>query len=259
MTGAPHAGPRPRVVLVHGSRLSHTQWAPQVRLLADADLDLVLPDLPGHGDRVDEPFTLRRASGAIAEAVERGDPAAPVVLVGHSLGGYAAMAYAAAFPRRLDGLLLLGCAAVPAGPGAAAYRLVARVTERLGAQRMTRVTDRVLRRLYGDLVDDAVAGGYVLAGTGDAWREVMTHCRPHLLGEVSCPVVVAGGRWDQLGVDAHRFARAARDGRVVRIPGAGHLVGFDQPQALADLVREVATEAAARGAVPRGDETMEGP
>ncbi|GAA1894417.1 alpha/beta fold hydrolase [Lapillicoccus jejuensis] len=251
----PSAGrPRPRVVLVHGSRLSHTQWSPQVRLLEDADLDLVLPDLPGHGARVAEPFTLRRAVGAIAEAVERGDPAAPVVLVGHSLGGYAAMAYAAAFPRRLDGLLLLGSAAVPVGPGAAAYRLVARVTDAVGARRMTRVNDRVLRRLYGDVVEEAIAGGYYFTVTGDAWLEVMARCRPHQLREVTCPVVVAGGRWDQLGVDAHRFARAARDGRVVRIPGAGHAVGFDQPQALADLVREVA-EASVRGR----DETMGAP
>lgn len=243
---------------MHGSRLSHTQWAPQVRLLADADLDLVLPDLPGHGVRADEPFTLARATGAIARAVEDGDPAAPVLLVGHSLGGYAAMAYAATFPRRLAGLVLLGSAAVPVGPGAAAYRLVARVTDRLGPERMTRLNDRVLRRLYGDVVEEPIAGGYYFGVTADAWDEVMARCRPHQLREVTCPVVVAGGRWDQLGVDAHRFARVARDGRVVRIPGAGHAVGFDQPRALADLVREVAAQVAVRGGVPAGDETMEG-
>ncbi len=240
---------------MHGSRLSHTQWAPQEALLRGADLDLVLPDLPGHGARADEPFTLERAVGAIAEAVERGDPTAPVVLVGHSLGGYAAMAYAATFPRRLGGLLLLGSGAVPVGPGAAAYRLVARVTDAAGPERMTRVNDRVLRRLYGaglSTLDEIIEGGYYFAVTGAAWQEVMDRCRPAMLRAVTCPVVVAGGAFDQLNIDAGRFARAARDGRVVRIPGAGHLAGLDRPEPVARLIAQVADDAARRG-------TMEGP
>ena len=83
-----------RLVLVHGSRLSHTQWAPQVALLEE-EFDLVLPDLPGHGSRAAEPFTLDRAVGAIAETVDgpaRVGRDGRVILVGHSLGGYAAMA-----------------------------------------------------------------------------------------------------------------------------------------------------------------------
>ncbi len=236
---------------MHGSRLSHTQWAPQEALLRQAHLDLVLPDLPGHGARATEPFTLERAVGAIAEAVERGDPSAPVVLVGHSLGGYAAMTYAATFPRRLDGLLLIGSGAVPVGPGAAAYRLVARVTDAAGAERMTRVNDRVLRRLYGKGVDDVIAGGYYFAVTGTAWQEVMDRCRPAMLRAVTCPVVVAGGAFDQLSIDAARFARAARDGRVVWIPRAGHLAGLDRPEPVARLIEEVAADAARRATMGR--------
>ncbi|MDQ2758092.1 MAG: alpha/beta hydrolase, partial [Actinomycetota bacterium] len=201
-----------------------------------------------------EPFTLERAVGAIAEAVERGDPAAPVVLVGHSLGGYAAMTYAATFPRRLDGLLLLGSGAVPVGLGAAIYRLVARVTDAAGTERMTRVNDWVLRRLYGDALDtldDVIAGGYYFSVTAAAWQEVMDRCRPAMLRAVTCPVVVAGGAFDQLNIDAARFARAAPDGRVVWIPGAGHLAGLDRPEPVARLIEEVAADAARRATMER--------
>jgi len=231
---------RTRLVLVHGSRLGHSQWAPQVPLLEE-EFDLVLPDLPGHGSRVGEPFTLDRAVGALAGSIDgpgRGRPPGRVVLVGHSLGGYAAMAYAARFPGRLDGLVLVGSAAVPVGLGAAVYRIIGSLTERAGPDRMTRVNDRVLSRLYApDLIAPVIAGGYFFDPTPAAWREVMTRCRPAMLRHVECPVLVTGGQYDQLMVQARRFARAAPSGRVELVPGAGHLVGFDQPVRLAELLR----------------------
>jgi two-component system response regulator DesR len=165
---------RTRLVLVHGSRLSATQWVPQTTRLADAAdvhpwLEVVTPDLPGHGGRSHEPFTLDRAVGALAAAVEAEPGPDLVVLAGHSLGGYVAATYAATFPRRLDGLVLLGSAAVPRGAGAAAYRAVAALTERAGPDRMTRVNDRVLGRLYAaDLVEPVVAGGYWFTPTRTA-------------------------------------------------------------------------------------------
>lgn len=250
-----------RLVLVHGSRLSHTQWAPQLSRLADrpegvrALLDVIAPDLPGHGARSTEPFTLDRAVGAVAAAVEGGAPGAPVVLAGHSLGGYVAMTYAAAHPRRLDGLVLLGCGAVPRGPGAAAYRGVALLTARLGAARMTRVNDRVLHRLYPpELIDDVIAGGYWFGPTRAAWSQVMARCGPHQLREVSCPVVVAGGVYDQLMLDARRYARSAPRGRVVRIAGAGHFAGFDRPDEVTALLMELV-----RSVRPVADGTLDPP
>lgn len=249
------AAPFPvRLVLVHGSRLSHTQWAPQLHRVAAlpesrrSRLDVVVPDLPGHGTRAAETFTMDRAVGAVAaavETVEGSGPSTPVVLAGQSLGGYVAMAYAAVYPRRLAGLALLGCGAVPRGAGAAAYRGVARLTERLGPTRMTRVNDRVLRRLYAPgLLGEVVAGGYWFEPTRAAWSEVMQRCGPHLLREVGCPVLVAGGVFDQLMVDAQRYARAAPRGRVHRVPRAGHLAGLDQPELVTRLLVDFALSCA---------------
>ena len=106
---------RTRLVLVHGTRVSRTQWdLPAYRDLS-ADFDVLCPDLPGHGRRAGERFTTDAAVAAIAATAEAGDRdrAAPVVLVGHSLGGYMAMAYAARHPHRLAGLVLIGASAVP--------------------------------------------------------------------------------------------------------------------------------------------------
>ena len=50
--------PRAHVVLVHGLRTSATMWRRQLAALARHDVDAVAIDLPGHGTRMDEPFTL---------------------------------------------------------------------------------------------------------------------------------------------------------------------------------------------------------
>ncbi|HWS57794.1 MAG TPA: alpha/beta fold hydrolase, partial [Actinotalea sp.] len=137
-----------RVVLVHGSQLSAAQWWRYAALLGP-DVELAVPDLPAHGSRRDEPFTWERALEVVGEAVD-GSPGVPVVLVGHSLGGYLAMAYAAANPQRLSGLALLGASAVPAGPGAALYRAIASVEQRLGVDRMSRALDRQFDAMLPD-------------------------------------------------------------------------------------------------------------
>ena len=230
-----------RLVLVHGTRLSHTQWAPYDG--AFPDLRVVTPDLPGHGTRAGEPFSTTAAVDVIAAAVEDGPPDLPVVLVGHSLGGYMAMAYAAQHPSRLAGLVLVGAAAVPTGPGAAAYRALGVVLERLGDERMGRLANRVIARMTSpEVLDQVVAGGTTYAATRAAWHAVMTHCRPELLARVSCPVLVVGGQLDQLAIHARRFARAAPRGRVLIVPRATHFLPLTHVPQLTAILREFVDE-----------------
>ena len=62
--------PRAHVVLVHGLRTSATMWRRQLAALARHDVDAVAIDLPGHGTRMDEPFSL----DAALQRDRRGDP-----------------------------------------------------------------------------------------------------------------------------------------------------------------------------------------
>ena len=70
--------PRAHVVLVHGLRTSATMWRRQLAALARHDVDVVAVDLPGHGTRMDEPFTLDAAMRVIDEAIRRTTPTAPL-------------------------------------------------------------------------------------------------------------------------------------------------------------------------------------
>ncbi|MGG5258618.1 alpha/beta fold hydrolase [Phycicoccus avicenniae] len=237
---------RVRLVLVHGSQLSRAMWARYPALLGP-DVDLVLPDLPAHGARRGEPFTWEAALATLDEAVgEGGDP---VVLAGHSLGGYLVMAWAARNPRRLAGLGLLGASAVPAGPGAALYRTLARVEQRLGPDRMARALDRELDALlpapFAALLKEA---GYGFDGIPDAWAGVMGECRPEMLSDVSAPVLLVNGQLDQLRVDARRFRRAARSApwvHVVTVPRGLHVFPLTHPAETVAALWELV--AAARG------------
>ena len=227
---------RPHLVLVHGSRLASSQWSPQLPLF-DGRATVGLVDLPGHGTRAGEYFSLPRAVEVVDEAVDAAPEEVPVVLVGHSLGGYVAMAYAAEHGTRLDGLVLAGCSATPVGAGAAVYRAVAALTERVGPDRMTRVNNRLLRRFYPPgLIEPVIAGGYYFAPTPDAWRAVMDGCRPEMLRGLDCPVLLLNGQWDQFRLGVRDVLRVLPRARVQIIPRASHLANLDQPEAFAEAV-----------------------
>ena len=106
MTSNPTAAPV--LILIHGATMNAQMWAPVRRHLAPG-LRVIAPDLPGHGARRGERFTLE---GAVATVVAAAGSVvdSPVVLAGDSLGGYTALVAASALPRgQLRELLLGGC------------------------------------------------------------------------------------------------------------------------------------------------------
>lgn len=100
-------GEGPVLILLHGAGLNGRMWDAVHRDL-DPRWRVIAPDLPGHGARLSEPYTLEAAVAAVKQAAQAVAPA-PVILVGDSLGGYTAMAAASALPQQqLRGLVLGG-------------------------------------------------------------------------------------------------------------------------------------------------------
>lgn len=225
----------PRLVLVHGTRMSRAQWEPYRALLPG--VELITVDLPGHGGRVGEEFTGERALAVIDDAVRRAGPRP--VLAGHSLGGYLAAAWAAEHPQVLGSLVLVGASADPSGPLSGVYRGFARVLPRLDAERTARQMNAVFRRL-GATGEHAAAlpDGAAYAALPAAWDYVMTHCGPELLDEVRCPVVLVNGQLDQMRLHVRRYAEHARDPHVLTVPRATHLMPATHPDQVAAALRE---------------------
>lgn len=229
------------VVLVHGSLSSAKEWDDYARLLPDHDV--VAIDLPGHGTRVGERFTTRDALDAIASAIDAAPLGEPVVLAGHSLGGYLALLYASQHPYALAGLGLLGASTDPNTPLAAVYRGFAWLTERIDHDRLARLRDRIARLL--GVPDQQLPTAAMYRVLPDAWRSVIDDCGPELLAQVTCPVLLINGQFDQMRLSERRFLSLAANARLHIVPRASHLAPLTHPDQVAGLLAAFISDAAA--------------
>lgn len=230
------------MVFVHGTRFSAGQWSTQLIALRD-EFPVTAIDLPGHGERADQPWSLSAAAESIASAVDslgRG----PALVVGHSLGGYASLEFARRCPERLRGLVLAGASASTRGPWAAPYRAVARVVPHIPEARLTQWNDRFLRRRYPrSVVEATIRSGYAFHTLPAAWGEVLGRFDAGAMRQVKAPVLILNGEKDPVfRAGEADFARAHPDARIELIPRARHLANFDAPEAFTDAVRRFARE-----------------
>ncbi len=101
-------GPGPVVVLLHGFPMDHTIWNPQ-RASIGSTYRLIAPDLRGHGASAapEGIYSMEDMAGDVHELLDALGIREPIVLGGLSMGGYVAQAFAAQYPDRLRGLVLI--------------------------------------------------------------------------------------------------------------------------------------------------------
>lgn len=104
------------IVLLHGYLESMLVWDDFVPLLYK-ELRVVTLDLPGHGISVvrGECHTMEWLADVVADALHALG-IARCTLVGHSMGGYVALAFCERHPEMLDGLVLLSSTPNPDTP-----------------------------------------------------------------------------------------------------------------------------------------------
>jgi pimeloyl-ACP methyl ester carboxylesterase len=95
------------VVLLHGLGFSRTSWKSQVAMLRAAGRRVVVPDLRGFGDSdmPDEPYEITSLADDV-EAVRAALSIDSFDLIGHSMGGMVAQAYALKHRERVRTLFL---------------------------------------------------------------------------------------------------------------------------------------------------------
>lgn len=217
------------VVLLHCARASRTMWRPQTDALQRRGRPALAIDLPGHGRRAGERFTVAGLLDAIDDAVELVGGRA--VLVGLSLGGYLGIAHAARRPEQVAGLVAAGCSSIPDQPATSVWLLAARALARLpdkGAWFNRKAVDLALRP---DMAAVVAEGGFALEVMVDLLREVRRTDPVEDLRLIRCPVWLVNGQWDHFRGQAGVFRRAAPDTRIVTVRGASHLVSLVRPVA----------------------------
>ena len=116
MTGlhVERTGPRDgrSVVLLHGGGVAGWMWHPLRRHLPEA-LDLIVPDLPGHGRSRGVPFVSRAAVVEQLIRLLRHDVGRPAAVVGFSFGAQVAIELAAEAPELVSHVTVISAQAAP--------------------------------------------------------------------------------------------------------------------------------------------------
>lgn len=237
----------PAIVFVHGTRLTRAAWAAQLDELG-GEFRAIAVDLPAHGSRAGEPFTLDGAADLLADLIRDQASGERAVVVGLSLGGYVAMALAARQPERVRGLVLAGATAEPVGVRSLPYRALAVALDRLDGPGLVRLNAWFFRSRYpAAIAEPIVAGGFWSKGGAAALRTLFGQRFLPRLAAYSGRTLILNGQWDLLfRLSAGTFAEAAADARRVRLAGALHLSNLDQPAAFSEAVRRFTRSLEAR-------------
>ncbi|GAA1846977.1 alpha/beta hydrolase [Microbacterium koreense] len=224
---------------MHGIRTSATMWRAQADHLRSREIPVTAIDLPGHGSRMDEEFTLEGALQTIDLAVRRAAANGPVVLAGHSMGGLVSIEYVGAEDRPpVDAFIAASCTAIPRGVGLSTYRMLARGFDSLPDRGMW-LTNRVLdATLPLETRADFGAGGYAFDAQDTALKSLSVLDLLAALRRIDVPTWFVNGQYDQLRLNERLFRRMSPDAELIVVPRTSHLVTAMRPRvfnALLDL------------------------
>lgn len=269
------AGAGEPVLLVHGGNSVAAGWTPLLARLQHR-FHLYAPDRPGCGLTTQFNYSgveLRAHGAWLLGATLDALGLARAAVIGNSMGGFFALAFALAHPERVSKLLLIGEPAGSAAKSSLYHRLVGTrgVNTLLFATALRPPADAAavragLRR--GKLVVEAraleddlarcLAAGAQLPGAVEAWltmverafepaggalfarRNLVTHALRPELKNLRPPTLLLWGEQDPFGSPAlgSELAALMPAGRCETLAGAAHLPWLDVPDLCAEKITE---------------------
>jgi pimeloyl-ACP methyl ester carboxylesterase len=242
------------IVLLHGFSDNLTTWNRVVPPLA-VNSRVIAIDLPGFGNS-SRPWSRPLLPGyvdVVRAVLDAEDVSGRVSFMGNSMGAVVSLLFAARYPSRVDGVVLIdmpGLHSVPrvwrmamSKPSELGVRAALRwVPDRaaqfglgwaythLAAARPNRL-DPVVREAFSSpyAMRDSIAAILPLGRT--VVRELQTAQLGALVATINVPVLLVFGARDLL-TPARVLRRLGRPGGAVVLPGCGHCPQIDQPEAL---------------------------
>ena len=239
------------LVFIHGFPLSRGAWQKQLEALKSS-YRVIAPDLRGLGEsgsaRTGQAVgtTMTQFADDIHALLKQLN-SGPVVLIGHSMGGYVALALARKHPDMLRGLVLVATKAGADTPEAAAGRRTtaqkvqaegARVVVDSMAPKLLAASnkDESMARGVRAFMDRSKPDGVSASLFGMAERDDATE----FLSQLKVPTLVITGGDDTVipPAESEKMATAIKNSRLEVIPNAGHLVAFEKADEFNSVLRD---------------------
>ena len=217
----------PTYVLVHGLGVSARYFRPLAQLLA-REGRVFAPDLPGFGrsPRPEHPLSVPDLAHVVAGLIRDRGLVTPV-LVGHSMGAQVVTELAATHPGLVARMILLGP--------------VVNTAERTAVWQAARLVQDAVREPLP--LNALLTVDYLRCGT--RWyaatvAQMLAYRIDQRLPQVTAPVVVVRGQHDPIAPRGwiRELAEIAPRATEVEVDGAGHVVMYTRPAAVAALCRE---------------------
>ena len=237
-----HVAGSAAVVFIHGAGMDHSIWVLPARYFARTGLNVLVPDLPGHG-RSEGPAmdAVRDLAHWVVRAMDAAG-LATAAIAGHSMGALIAFALATLYPERCRTLALLGISApmpvTDALLGAAGDNDHAAIDmantwshspgARLGASENPGLWMMGAGQRLLEAAGPGVLHADLSACNGFAPDEFD--------GPVTCPSLLVLGEEDQMTpARAGRRVQERLDrARTLQLPGCGHSMLSEEPNAVLD-------------------------
>jgi 3-oxoadipate enol-lactonase len=227
-----------RVVLIHSIGMDRKFWQPVMQRLAQ-DVSVLAYDCRGHGasGKPAQGYSVELFADDLADLLDHVGWSS-AVLAGASMGGCVALAFAAAYPARVEGL---GLVDTTAWYGAQAPKQWAERAERASRDGLASLLDFQTTRWFTDkfredspeIVDACVQTFLAndVPAYGESCRMLGTADLRTALPALKMPTVIIVGEDDYATPLA--MAEALHSGidgsRLIVLPGARHLTPLEQP------------------------------
>ncbi len=234
------------LVLLHGFTQTGASWLP-VRELLPERYRVLAPDIRGHGERSDvRPINFDACVGDIDALV-----AGRFTLVGYSMGGRLALAYALKYPQRLDRLVLVSSSPGIEDPAKRSERKRSddELAERLDSGALT--IEQFAQEwggseLFSSQSSEVAAAAHLdrlrnePSGLAASLRGIGTGAMEPLwarLGELEMPTTLVVGELDAKFREINtKVALQLPDAAMQVVSGVGHAVHLESPRSVGNAL-----------------------
>jgi pimeloyl-ACP methyl ester carboxylesterase len=218
------------IIILHGWGHSASLWSGLQSQLQNLGYNVIVPDLPGFGSRINRAVDFGVGDYAGWFVQEFGDLISDekIVLIGHSLGGRIGIELAQENPLWLEKLILIGT------PGIYEPSVKTKIIKKLSFLKQIPVLSKLASGVNTEY-EQAKA-----TNLKETYQNVVSHDQKSILCKIQCPTVLVWGS-DDVTVPvsvAKKMNQLIFGSKLTLIPHSGHSPHLDNPNLLYGILRK---------------------